>query len=67
MPFGWDNEFPPTRTEVTAAEIASRKVSNGDFLEFVQAGGYGNEKLWSDSGWRSIQEGQYQCAAVLEP
>ena len=55
--FGWDNEFPPTRTELTAAEIASRKVSNGDFLEFVNAGGYGNEKLWSDSGWRFIQQG----------
>ena len=39
-PFGWDNEFPPTRIEVRTAEIASRKVSNGDFLEFVNAGGY---------------------------
>jgi gamma-glutamyl hercynylcysteine S-oxide synthase len=58
VPFGWDNEFPPMRTEVTAAEIASRKVSNGEFLEFVEAGGYGNEKLWSESGWRSIQEGK---------
>ena len=44
VPFGWDNEFPPTRTEVTTAEIASRKVSNGDFLEFVNAGGYSNRK-----------------------
>jgi gamma-glutamyl hercynylcysteine S-oxide synthase len=57
-PFGWDNEFPPTRTEVRAAEIASRKVSNGDFLEFVDAGGYKNENLWSGSGWRFIQEGK---------
>ena len=57
VPFGWDNEFPPTRTEVMPAEIASRKVSNGDFLEFVNAGGYRNETLWSDSGWRFIQEG----------
>jgi ergothioneine biosynthesis protein EgtB len=56
VPFGWDNEFPPMRTEVRAAEIASRKVSNGDFLEFVDAGGYKNENLWSDSGWRFIQE-----------
>ena len=53
--FGWDNEFPPTSTEVAAAEIASRKVSNGDFLEFVNSGGYTNQKLWSDRGWRFIQ------------
>ena len=56
VPFGWDNEFPPTPTEVAAAEIASRKVSNGDFLEFVNAGGYTSQKLWSDSGWRFIQD-----------
>ena len=56
VPFGWDNEFPPTPTEVAAAEIASRKVSNGDFLEFVNSGGYTNQKLWSDSGWRFIQD-----------
>jgi iron(II)-dependent oxidoreductase len=58
VPFGWDNEFPPTRTEVRAAEIAARKVSNGDFLEFVDAGGYKNENLWTGSGWRFIQEGK---------
>jgi gamma-glutamyl hercynylcysteine S-oxide synthase len=58
VPFGWDNEFPSTQTEVRAAEIASRKVSNGDFLEFVEAGGYGNEKLWSVSDCRFIQEGK---------
>jgi gamma-glutamyl hercynylcysteine S-oxide synthase len=62
VPFGWDNEFPPTRREVRPAEIASRKVSNGDFLEFLDAGGYKNENLWSESGWRFIQE-----AKISEP
>jgi iron(II)-dependent oxidoreductase len=56
VPFGWDNEFPQMRTEVAAAEIASRKVSNGDFLEFVHAGGYEKEKLWNDAGWQFIRE-----------
>jgi iron(II)-dependent oxidoreductase len=58
VPFGWDNEFPATRTEVAAAEIASRKISNGDFLEFVNEGGYENKKLWSDAGWKFIQAGK---------
>jgi gamma-glutamyl hercynylcysteine S-oxide synthase len=56
VPFGWDNEFPQMRADVAAFEIASRKVSNGDFLEFIDAGGYQNEKLWTDAGWKFIKE-----------
>jgi ergothioneine biosynthesis protein EgtB len=56
VPFGWDNEFPQMRIEVSEAEIASRKVSNGDFLEFVEAAGYENQKLWSDAAWQFIRE-----------
>jgi gamma-glutamyl hercynylcysteine S-oxide synthase len=56
IPFGWDNEFPQTQAEVAPFEIASRKISNGDFLEFVEAGGYENEKLWSEAAWQSIRE-----------
>jgi iron(II)-dependent oxidoreductase len=56
VPFGWDNEFPQMRVEVSSSEIASRKISNDDFQEFVDAGGYQNRELWSDSGWQFIQE-----------
>ena len=57
IPFGWDNEFPQMQANVASFQIASRKVSNGDFLEFVEAGGYENEKLWSEAGWQSIRAG----------
>ena len=43
------------RAEVAAFEIASRKTSNGDFLEFVQGGGYEDEKLWTEAGWKFIR------------
>jgi gamma-glutamyl hercynylcysteine S-oxide synthase len=56
IPFGWDNEFPEMQAEVAPFEIASRKISNGEFLEFVEAGGYENEKLWSEAAWQSIRE-----------
>jgi formylglycine-generating enzyme required for sulfatase activity len=36
--FGWDNEFDQHQVEVPAFAIAEHKVTNGDFLEFVQAG-----------------------------
>ncbi len=58
VPFGWDNEFPQMQADVAAFQIASRKVSNGDYLEFIDAGGYQNEKLWTDAGWKFMREGQ---------
>ncbi|HEX5431132.1 MAG TPA: SUMF1/EgtB/PvdO family nonheme iron enzyme [Bryobacteraceae bacterium] len=37
--FGWDNEFEYHQVPVPAFAIADRKVTNGDYLEFVKAGG----------------------------
>jgi len=38
--------------EVPAFEVAVFDVTNRDFLEFVRAGGYDREDLWSEEGWR---------------
>jgi formylglycine-generating enzyme required for sulfatase activity len=37
--FGWDNEFPRHRVDVAPFEMARGKVSNGQYLRFVAAGG----------------------------
>ena len=39
-PFAWDNELPARRVDVAAFEIDAYDVTNLDFLEFVEAGGY---------------------------
>lgn len=49
--FGWDNEFGAERLELPAFAIESLPVSNGRFLDFVQAGGYQQRELWKDSDW----------------
>jgi ergothioneine biosynthesis protein EgtB len=50
--FGWDNEFEENVVEVPAFEIDVYDVTNRDFLEFIGAGGYDREDLWSEEGWR---------------
>jgi ergothioneine biosynthesis protein EgtB len=50
-PFGWDNEFEETRVRVPAFRIDAFDVTNGEFLEFVRAGGYGERGLWTDTDW----------------
>lgn len=37
--FGWDNEFNAHRVQVPAFAIGEYKVTNGEYLAFVQAGG----------------------------
>ena len=36
--FGWDNEFAQVRRHVSAFRVQQYKVSNGDYLRFVEAG-----------------------------
>jgi ergothioneine biosynthesis protein EgtB len=52
IPFGWDNEFGPHAVEVGAFEIDVHSVTNAEFLEFVEAGGYRTPDLWSERGWQ---------------
>src|SRR5207248_7732414 len=37
-------------------EIDALPVTNGDFMEFVEAGGYGRRELWSEDGWGWVRE-----------
>jgi ergothioneine biosynthesis protein EgtB len=46
IPFGWDNEFPKACAFVPSFTIDRTPVTNADFLEFVDAGGYADAALW---------------------
>jgi ergothioneine biosynthesis protein EgtB len=58
VPFGWDNEFEEVVVDVPEFEIDVHDVTNADFLEFVEAGGYRRPELWSDEGWRWKEEAE---------
>jgi len=55
LPFGWDNEFPACEVAVPEFRIDTTAVRNGQFLEFVRAGGYEDRRLWSEEAWRWTQ------------
>lgn len=50
QPFGWDNEYPAFRAPVPAFELRSHKVTNAEYLDFVEDGGYARLDLWSEEG-----------------
>ncbi len=56
--FSFDNERPGFEVELESFAIAKTPVSNGEFLEFVEDGGYGEESLWSFGGRCWLAEGE---------
>jgi iron(II)-dependent oxidoreductase len=48
--FAFDNEKPGFTAEVAPFRIARTPVSNGEFLAFVEDGGYATPSLWSFQG-----------------
>jgi formylglycine-generating enzyme required for sulfatase activity len=55
VPFGWDNEFPESRETVAPFLIQRHNVTNGRFLEFVDAGGYAQPAWWRPDDWDWVQ------------
>ena len=53
--FAYDSESPRHRALVPAHALASRPVSNGDYLAFVRDGGYATPTLWLSDAWARIQ------------
>ena len=49
--FGWDNEYDAHMVAVPVFAIDKYKVTNGQYLAFLEAGGYENPSLWSDADW----------------
>lgn len=49
--FGWDNELPAMTVDVPAFAIDTYDVTNRDYLEFVEAGGYQTASLWTPENW----------------
>lgn len=54
--FGWDNEFEEHSVMVPAFEMDEYKVSNMEYLDFLNAGGYQNQNYWDEPGWNWIQK-----------
>jgi len=52
----YDNERPRHRVEVSSFRIDRAPVTNGDYLEFVNAGGYRDARLWTDAGWKWVSQ-----------
>jgi ergothioneine biosynthesis protein EgtB len=57
--FAFDNETPRHLVYIAPFELASRLVSNGDYVAFMADGGYQRPEMWLSAGWDWVQAGQH--------
>ena len=54
--FCFDNETPRHETLLREHSMGSRLVTNAEYREFIDDGGYGDPTLWLADGWSVIAE-----------
>lgn len=57
--FGYDNEFPEHKTYIHDFAISDRLVTNAEYLEFMESGGYKDPKWWLDEGFATVENEEW--------
>ncbi len=65
--FCYDNETPRHRHFLEEFLLADRPVTNGEYLDFMNDGGYERPELWLSEGWATVQENQWTEPYYWEP
>jgi ergothioneine biosynthesis protein EgtB len=64
--FSFDNESPQHQVYVPAFKLASRLVTNGEFLAFMEDKGYQRSEFWLSDAWSLIQREHWQAPLYWE-
>lgn len=64
--FAYDNESPRHQVYLPPFRLASRLVTNGEYLEFIEAKGYERPELWLSDGWSTIRKQGWQAPLYWE-
>jgi ergothioneine biosynthesis protein EgtB len=64
--FSYDNEGPRHRALVPAFSLAARPVTNAEYLEFMEDGGYRRPEFWLSLGWMTVNEQRWEAPLYWE-
>ena len=64
--FAFDNEGPRHNVYLERFRLASRLVTNGEYLEFMRDNGYGTAELWLSDGWDCVRSNQWSAPLYWE-
>jgi ergothioneine biosynthesis protein EgtB len=64
--FAFDNELPRHRSFLEPFQLASRLITNADYLAFMADGGYERPELWLSMGWEALQREGWKAPLYWE-
>jgi len=64
--FAWDNEKPQHKVWLEDFSIDRAPVSNGEYLEFINNGGYKDFRWWYSAGWEKVNTEHWQAPLYWE-
>ena len=64
--FSYDNEGPRHEVLLYPYRLANRCVTNGEWLAFMEAGGYGEPLVWLADGWATVKAQGWQAPGYWE-
>lgn len=64
--FAFDNEGPAHRVFLESFRLGSRLVTNGEYLAFIDAGGYRRPEFWLSNGWATVQAQRWEAPLYWE-
>jgi ergothioneine biosynthesis protein EgtB len=64
--FAFDNEAPRHRVWLNAFQVATHPVTHGDWIEFIEDGGYERPELWLAAGWDAARARGWQAPLYWE-
>jgi ergothioneine biosynthesis protein EgtB len=64
--FAFDNERPSHPVYLQPFRIMSCPVTNGEYLEFIEAGGYHQPRYWLSDGWDIVQREGWEAPLYWE-
>jgi ergothioneine biosynthesis protein EgtB len=64
--FAFDNESPRHRSFVEPFQLASRLITNGEYMAFMADDGYERPELWLSMGWDTVQREGWRAPLYWE-
>lgn len=64
--FGYDNEFPRHKEYLNSFQISNRLVTNREYIDFIEAGGYKKSELWLSDGFAFAEKESWQAPMYWE-
>lgn len=64
--FAFDNETPIHKVYLAPYKLADRLVTAGDYIRFIEAGGYDDADLWLSDAWATVKAEAWQAPLYWE-